>query len=98
MEFSYVATAVRRYWWVVVLCVAIGLVPVIARRSSTQEYVARAVLLVSPPSDSRVQVTFNNDPDRYVIGQLSVLRSSSLADQVAKKIEGETAVSIASAI
>ncbi len=92
MELSFVLNALRRYWWLVaVVAAAFTAAGVQAAGGAGAQYESVAVLLVSPPSESRVQVTFNNDPDRYVIGQLSVLRSGDLAERVANRVgEGVT--------
>lgn len=87
MELSFVFNALRRYWWVFVACTVLGAVAgVLGNDRGSELYESTAVLIVSPPSESRVQVSFTNDPDRYVIGQLSVLRSDDLAERVANEV------------
>lgn len=87
MELSFVVNAVRRYWWLFIACVALGTVPgFLASRDEGVVYVSQGTLLLTPPSESRVQVSFTNDPDRYVVSQLSVLRSEQLAEQVAARV------------
>gem|GEM_PF-1929055 len=99
MELSYVLNAVRRYWWVVVVCVGLGLVPLLSRESEEDTFVSEAVVLVSPPSESRTQVSYVNDPDRYVLGQLEALRSRTLAERVAARLgQGATAADVAAAV
>ncbi|MEL7155976.1 MAG: hypothetical protein AAFN30_05180, partial [Actinomycetota bacterium] len=59
-------------------------------------YRSTAVLLVSEPSRSGVTV-FAADPDRYVVSQLSVLESASLADRVAKRVSAQLGLEISGA-
>ena len=87
MELVFILNALRRYWWIFVVVAAVGAGAGFATSDrETTAFESRAVLLVSPPSESRVQVSFTNDPDRYVIGQLSVLRSDDLAERVANQV------------
>jgi capsular polysaccharide biosynthesis protein/Mrp family chromosome partitioning ATPase len=89
VELSFVVNALRRYWWIFILATALGGGTALAVTDRGDDrYESRAVLLLSPPSESRVQVSFTNDPDRYVIGQLSVLRSDDLAERVANEVGG----------
>lgn len=91
MELAFVMNALRRYWWIVVTCGALGaLAGSLVARPGAEHFESTAVLLVSPPADSGLQVSFTNDPDRYVIGQLSVLRSDELADRVATRVGVDT--------
>jgi capsular polysaccharide biosynthesis protein/cellulose biosynthesis protein BcsQ len=100
VELSYIFSAVRRRLWLVVLFAVIGLaVGYVARESqASTEYEARSVLLVSPPASANGSTVFVNDPDRYVIGQLSVLNSAALAERVAAAVSGETRQSVSDAI
>jgi capsular polysaccharide biosynthesis protein len=100
LELSFVGGALRRYWWIVLVTAILGAVPgLIARHEAVGKYEATSELLISPPSQTATQVSNSNDPDRYVIGQLSVLNSSELAEQVAAKIgNGQDAGSIAQAV
>ncbi|MFM2071684.1 MAG: hypothetical protein RLZZ623_1947 [Actinomycetota bacterium] len=87
MELSFVINAVRRYWWLFIGCIILGMVPgLLLSRDTATNYVSGGTILVTPPSESRVQVSFNSDPDRYVVSQLSVLRSEQLAEQVAAQV------------
>lgn len=99
MDVSFLIRSVRRYWWLFAGCVLLGLLPGLAQASgSSSHYESEAILLVGPPSESRVQVSFTNDPDRYVLGQVSVLQSQSIAERVANTVgEGETAQSVSQA-
>jgi capsular polysaccharide biosynthesis protein/Mrp family chromosome partitioning ATPase len=99
MELTFILKATRRFWWVLAGCIALGaLVSVMLDTTSDPYFQSQAIILVSPPSESRVQVTFTNDPDRYVLSQLSILRSDALADSVAARVEGETTETVLSAI
>lgn len=101
MELSFLINAVKRRWWLILLFGLLG--GLVAKSLSTTDtgsmFYSRAVLNVSPPSQSRVAVSFSSDPDRYVIGQLSVLNSAELAEQVATNLgDGETTGSVQSAV
>ncbi|MEK7424480.1 MAG: hypothetical protein AAB131_11650 [Actinomycetota bacterium] len=87
MELSFIINAVRRYWWLFIACIVVGTIPgFLSSRGDEVAFVSVGTILVTPPSESLVQVSFSNDPDRYVVGQLSVLRSEHLAEQVAAKV------------
>ena len=89
MELSFVISAIRRYLWLPVLGALLGSLAGFALENrGGSNYVSEAIMLVTPPSESRVNVTFTSDPDRYVVGELSVLRSSALAEQVASEVGG----------
>ena len=88
MEISFVIAAMLRFWWLVAICVALGTVPLLLAADGSSSYESTAALLVSPPSESRVQVNFTNDPDRYVIGEMAVLESATIADAVAERLDG----------
>lgn len=96
MDVSFLVKSVRRYWWLFALCLLLGVLPGFAKASTaSSSYESEAILLVGPPSESRVQVSFTNDPDRYVLGQVSVLQSQSIAERVANTVgRGETAQSV----
>lgn len=99
MELSYLFAAIRRRWWLVALLSVLGLVGgYFASGSKSVVYEAKAVLLIQPPQNALGGTVFIADPDRYVIGQLSVLNSSALAERVASQFPGNTAVSISDAI
>ena len=88
MDVSFVVAAARRYWWIVALCTALGVAPFLALKAgSSAEYESTARLLVTPPSDAPSGVSFSPDPDRYIVGQLGILRSESIASQVAAKLK-----------
>jgi Mrp family chromosome partitioning ATPase len=86
MELAFVVVAVRRYWWTVVLGALIGLLA--GQQVRTDEptvYESTALVLVSEPTSTWVDAAV---ADRYLLGQLSVLRSSSLAADVAARLGG----------
>ena len=80
MELSFVTSALRRYWWVVVGMAVLGMIPglLLGGSDGPPKYESRAVMLVSAPSANG-----GGDPDRYLSGQLSVLRSEQMADDAA---------------
>lgn len=80
MELAFIISAIRRYFWFVIVMALAGALPGLLSGSGTDSYRSRAVLLVSPPADSAP--TFSGDPDRFVISQLSVLRSDVIAERV----------------
>lgn len=86
MELGFVGQAVRRWWWVVVLLFVMGAVPAMIARGADARYTSEAVLLLTPPSDAQGQVAFSADPDRYVLGQITLLQSTTLANQVAAEV------------
>ena len=99
MELSYLIAAIRRRWWLVGLLSLLGAVGgYLAGGSPVVAYEARAVLNIQPPQNALGGTVFFNDPDRYVIGQLSVLQNSGLASQVAEQFPGETMQSISRAV
>ena len=101
MELSFLINAVVRRWWLIALCTVLGAAATsnVTAADTGELYYSRAVLNVSPPSQSRVAVSFSSDPDRYVIGQLSVLNSAELAERIATKLPGdETTESVQSSV
>jgi Mrp family chromosome partitioning ATPase len=91
MELSFVINATKRYWWIVAALALLGLL------GGTQmtppagdQYSSKSVLLVSAPSDS-LSGGFREGAERYIQGQLSVIQSANLAQQVADSVgEGLT--------
>lgn len=94
MELAFIISAVRRYFWFVIVMALAGALPGLLGSGGVSSYRSHAVLLVSPPADSAP--TFSGDADRYVISQLSVLRSNVLAERVAGTIGGGTTISFVS--
>ena len=91
MELAFLTNAVRRYYWVIILGAVLGMLPaLLLGPSGPDQFESRAVILVSPPTQSSLEVSFNGDPDRYVAGQLSVLQSQGLAQRVAVAINEAT--------
>lgn len=84
MELSFVVTAVRRYWWALVVGALVGMVVGQQMRSDERVlYDSTALVLVSEPTSTWVDAAV---ADRYLLGQLSVLRSSALAADVAGRL------------
>ncbi|MFV2038901.1 MAG: hypothetical protein ACC660_01520 [Acidimicrobiales bacterium] len=85
MELSFIIKALQRRWWIIVLFSLLGAVlGSLVDTNTDASYESVGLLLVSPPSDGTI--TFLNNPDRYVQGQLTVLASLSLAEQVATAV------------
>ena len=92
MELSFVVTAVRRYWWITLICIVVGTMAGLnLRGEAVEEYSSTSLILVSAPTASAAN-TFSSGGDRYVQGELSVLQSTSLAESVATDVgQGLTA-------
>jgi Mrp family chromosome partitioning ATPase len=85
MEVSYIRSAIRRYWWIVLLLCLAGTVGVSKKFGSADTvYESRAVLSLTPSSRQVQAGTLGSD--RYVAGQVAVLRSESLAQGVATAV------------
>ncbi len=90
MELSFVIKALQRRWWIIVLFSLLGAVPgALLDDGTSLDFQSDAVLIVSPPSTSGT-ITFLSEPDRYVQGQLNVLSSVSLAEDVARAVGDDT--------
>ncbi|MGY6501053.1 MAG: hypothetical protein ACXIVQ_09215 [Acidimicrobiales bacterium] len=90
MELAFVTRALRRYAWVVLFCIGLGVVPALVLADGGPAlYRSQAVLLVAPPTESQFTVNVGGDPDRYVSGQLSVLRSQVMAERVAVRLDDD---------
>jgi capsular polysaccharide biosynthesis protein/Mrp family chromosome partitioning ATPase len=91
VELSYLFSVLRRRWWLPLLGLVVGLVLGQAVGGDTsKQYESRAVLNVSPPVNVSGITIYQSDPDRYVVGQVSVLKSSSLAERVAALLPNRT--------
>jgi capsular polysaccharide biosynthesis protein len=91
VELSYLFSVLRRRWWLPLVGLVIGLVLGQAIGGDTaKQYESRAVLNVSPPVNVSGITIYQSDPDRYVVGQVSVLKSSSLAERVAALLRSRT--------
>ena len=93
MELAFLTSAVRRYFWIVVLGAVIGALPGLYMTLTADElYESRAVLLMAPPTQTRSTTggSYQGDPDRYVAGEMSVLES--LSDQVTEEVGGPDAM------
>lgn len=99
MELSYLIAAIRRRWWLVGVLALVGLLAGLLAKGPTKTvYEAKAVLNIQPPQNALGGTVFLSDPDRYVIGQLSVLQSSGLAERVASQFPGQSTQTIAEAV
>jgi Mrp family chromosome partitioning ATPase len=86
MELAFVISALRRRFWLVTLFALLGALPgLLADPPASTVYRSEATLSVVAPTrlDSNV---FSYDPDRYVLTQLAVLTSGSLAQQVVDQV------------
>ena len=86
-------SAVRRYYWIVILGAVLGAgLGLFLGGGGADQYESRAVLLVSPPTQSRAVFNVSDVADRYVTGQLSVLASQGLAAEVAETLGDDTTI------
>jgi capsular polysaccharide biosynthesis protein/Mrp family chromosome partitioning ATPase len=91
VELSYLFSVLRRRWWLPLVGLLLGLVLGRALGGDPSKlYESRAVLNVSPPVNVSGITIYQSDPDRYVVGQVSVLKSSSLAERVAALLPNRT--------
>ncbi len=89
MELAFVFSALRRRFWVVTLMALLGSIPGLTADPPTGDtYRSQAVLLVQPPTRA-TGIVFSSAPDRYVVSQLSVLESASLAQKVARRVSAQ---------
>lgn len=95
MELSFVVSAVKRYWWLVLGGLLLGTVAGLMLRGETESvYESKALLYIAPPSDSPVA---SSSSDRYVAGQMLVLGSQTAAEDVAQIVgDGATAAGVLS--
>lgn len=96
MELAFIISAIRRYFWFVIVVALAGALPGLLSGGGGNVYRSRGVLLISPPADSAF--SFSSDPDRFVISQLSVLRSDIIADRVAALVEREATAAFVSSV
>jgi Mrp family chromosome partitioning ATPase len=91
VELSFIFHALRRFWWVVVVCILLlGGVALAVANELVGKYESKAVLLIAPPTGTPVPSSEN--PDRYIVGQLSVLASDSFTSTVAAALNDGTTV------
>ncbi len=99
MELGFIFSAIRRRWWLVPALALVGfLLASAVPEAAGNQYEARSVLLIQPPTNQAGATVFLNDPDRYVIGQLSVLKNPSLIAAIASNFPGEDEESLAKGI
>lgn len=84
MELTFIANAIRRYYWVVLVAVVVGVLPGLLHGEEPIRYESRSVVLLTPPVD--LAGNTSSAPNRYVNGQISVLTSVSLADTVSEAL------------
>lgn len=94
MELSFVIAALRRRLWLVALLMLVGLAAGVALTSSKQpEYEAKAELLILPRT-SAFGATSQSDPDRFIAGEVAVLKGSDFAQEIRAKVPGVTFVDL----
>lgn len=95
MELRLILAAIRRSRLIIFVTVIACTVPAFAlwiARSTTYE--AKTVLNIQPPGSSSNGNVNYNDPDRYVLSQISVLESSTLSSAVAKQLKASDSKAI----
>lgn len=84
MELSFVLSALRRRFWVVSLFALLGALPgLLTDPPASSDYRSVAELIIQQPTQANSN-NFISDPDRYVVGQLSVLNGAALVTEVAQ--------------
>jgi capsular polysaccharide biosynthesis protein/Mrp family chromosome partitioning ATPase len=88
MELRLILAAIRRSRLIILVTTIALTVPAVALWfSRTTTWEAKSVLYIQPPAATGSANINYNDPDRYVISQLGVLESASLASVVAKQLK-----------
>jgi len=99
VEWSFIVAAVRRRIRFVVLCAILGAVPgLLSIATSVNSYEAVATIGVATPTSGSGAIAAANQPDRYIVSQLSVVTSTDTLADAAKKLDGITAGQIAEAL
>lgn len=89
VELRFVTLALKRFWWILVLCLLLGVVAATQLSGSgVPEYRATALILVQPSDDS-ISPAQANLPDRFVASQISLLESNQITEQVATALGGD---------
>jgi Mrp family chromosome partitioning ATPase len=89
VELSFLISAVRRYWWLpLATMVLFAFLATQVTGGGVEQYKSRALVSITPPSDAGAAISFNNNSDRYIAGQLSLITSESMADRVATQVGG----------
>lgn len=89
MELAFVASALRRRFWVLTLCVLLGSLPgLLADAPESTTFRSTSILFVAEPTRFG-ETVFDADPDRYVLSQIEVLESESLSDRVASRVAAQ---------
>lgn len=88
MEISFILTAVRRRWPIIVASLLLGLVVAFTVVDDPVDagFRSEALLQITPPPSASGALA--NNPDRFINGELSLLRTPELAAQVAEEIGG----------
>lgn len=85
MEISFILTALRQRGWLIALFLAVGaLVASTIDQPVEDRYRSTALIQIAPPNAT--QNVFNENLDRYVKGELTVLQSTALAAAVADRV------------
>ena len=98
MELSFVLAALRRRFWLVVLLAVVGGAAATSLGGGgTTEYAAVATLLVQPRSSAN-GVSSSSNPDRFIAGEVALLKGSVIASKVAAKVPGVDEASLATIV
>lgn len=93
MELAFIVSALRRYFWLVILFAVLGTIPgLLTFRGGEDLYESRAVLVITPPVQAGAVASGVGDSDRYIAGEISVMQS--LSDTVADQVDGVSAAQL----
>ncbi|MFT3852371.1 MAG: hypothetical protein QM733_06505 [Ilumatobacteraceae bacterium] len=84
MELGFITRAMRRFWWLILLCVVIfGLAGMLLRSKPGVSYRSTALIEIQEPSGIASSGD-SGSSDRYLLGQLVTLQSTSFAAAVSQ--------------
>jgi capsular polysaccharide biosynthesis protein len=95
MDLQFLISALRRHLRLVGAVALVGLaLGVLVSALQPEKFVSQSVLLIQPQQTLTGAVSTSGDPDRFVAGQIQVLRGVALASAVAKDLSGTSSQEI----
>ena len=95
MDLQFLISALRRHLRLVGAIALVGLaLGVLVSALQPEKFVSQSVLLIQPQQTLTGAVSTSGDPDRFVAGQIQVLRGVALASAVAKDLSGTSSQEI----
>ena len=95
MDLQFLISALRRHLRLVGVVALVGLaLGVLVSALQPEKFVSQSVLLIQPQQTLTGAVSTSGDPDRFVAGQIQVLRGVALASAVAKDLSGTSSQEI----